>query len=322
MIAVRQYLSPFSHLPGTQCLIPQTEFVVEAYPTLIQIKDLMGKVVKEHVLNIQGPLKEFTLQQDLERGYVTIFSEQFRLHVLPDLTIISGRKAPIQHLRSQERLFFGCHKKQEWEKCKQRGDFREIFPFWFRLGSLLELSRSGNEEGIFALLEQCRQTIASHRPEMILPAFKKVFLAGFRGMLVPRLVDEDLQGIVPSNSTTSPSPLYLLSEGAQLIRSLFISSSQNAFSILPNLPPEFFSGRIVNIQCLPFGEMDMEWSKKTIRKIVFRARQEGEVQLIFSPSLRQFRLSEGSRRKEKKILCGEPLVIKSGCSYLLDQFQK
>lgn len=297
---------------------------MEAYPARIFLKDFNGKVVKEIILDVEGPLRHFTLMQDLERGCVTVFSEHYRFHLLPGGKISYAKHPGLPPQAIQERLSLGSHKKQEWEGIRRRLDFRELFPIWFRLGSILSLSpRIEPNEGVFSLLEACREAIEAHQPEHVLPAFEKLFLAGFGGMFVPRLRDEEHQGILPAEAGEARgSPLYLLSEGADLIRSLFLVASDNEIAILPNLPPEFFAGRMLHLLCPPYGEIDLEWSKKTIRRLVFRAARDGEVHFHFRSSVKRYRLHRTLRDKGEVRTIGEPLEIKSGNTYLLDQFQK
>lgn len=321
MIEIKERLRPFSHLPGTRCLIPGTEYIVEAFPALIRI--CKEELVKVLPLEIEGPLQQFTVMQDLERGCVLVFSERYHFHILPNLEIVSTKHPHLPPVSNQERLSLGSHKKQDWNEIKKRGDFREIFPLWFRLGSLLNLTpRRTQESGIFSLIEEGKQSLLAHRPEKILPIFQKLFLAGFESLMVPRLKDSEYQGIVPIGPLPASSPLYLLTEAAVLIRSMFLLSSGNEIAILPNLPPEFFAGRMLHVQCAPYGELDLEWTKKMIRRIEFRAEQDGELHFYFHPSIRTFRVRENKKDKGKSFTVGEPLAIKSGCSYLLDRFQK
>lgn len=324
MIKISTRLFPFSHQPKSRCLIPGTEFLVEACPALVRIKNFEGKVLKEIVLDIEGPLKHFTVMQDLERGCVTLFSERYRFHILPSCEVRHTKNPHLPPIPIQERLCLGTHKKQEWEGIKKRMDFREIFPLWYRLGSLLHLPERKEEDlGIFSLLRACAEAIDTHRPEQILPQFHKLFLAGFRDFMVPRTQDDDFQGILPLDIPQSKSsPLYLLNEGAKLIRALFLVSSENEFAILPNLPPEFFSGRMLHLACPPYGEINLEWSKKMIRKVEFQAKMDGIVYFHFPSSLRTYRLRLSTKEKGHITSCREPLEIQSGCFYLLDRFQK
>jgi hypothetical protein len=324
MISIAERLKPFSHMPGTRCLIPGSQYLVEAFPALIRIREFSGAISKEVVLDIEGPLKQFTLVQDLERGCVTLFSELYHFHLLPNLDLMFQKNPPLPPLRVQERLSLGSHKKQEWEAIKKRGDFREIFPLWFRLGSLLNLPpRQGDDRGVFSLLKPLQESLYTHRPERVLPYFEKLFLAGFSQMLVPRIVDEDFQGILSNQTPLSEdSPLYLLSEGSALIRSLFILTAQNEISILPNLPPEFFEGRMLHLSCPPYGKVDLEWSKKTIKRVHFHAVKDGQLTFHFPSGMRHFRVRSDEHERGRRYACGDSLEIKSGSHYLLDQFQK
>ncbi|MEZ5314829.1 MAG: hypothetical protein R3E91_01255 [Chlamydiales bacterium] len=324
MIRIVARLRPFSHLPKTRCLIPGTGQIVEAYPNRILLKNLETTDTKEILLNIQGPLNHFTVIQDLEKGYVMVFSEKYQVYILPNGQIHYRTPRNFPLIKNREILSFGMHKKQDWELIRKRLDFREIFPIWFRLGALLDLSpRKGVNQGMYTLLAECKEAIAAHQPEYILHAFKKLFLAGFGGLFVPRLIDEDYHGILPEPSSLSKgSPLYLLTEGADLIRSLFLTLSGNKIFVLPNLPPDLFAGRLTGFACQPYGEIDLEWSKKTIRRLVFRATCEGEITFCFSSSIRSYRLKVIPQKHGETRTTRESLEIKLGKTYLLDQFQK
>src|ERR1700733_2465734 len=324
MITIAGRLKPFSHHPKTLCLIPGSQYIVEAFPTLIRIKSFAGIIVKEVLLEDPGPLRQFTVMQDLERGCVTLFSEQYCLHVLPNLDVALQKNPPLPPLAIKERLSLGSHKKQEWEQIKRRCDFREIFPLWLRLGSLLNLPpRKGDERGAFSLLQSVRAASYSHQPETILPAFERLFLSCFGHLLIPRAYDEDYQGFLSASEPYSEdSPLYLLTEGAEMIRSLFFIASENEISILPNLPPEFFAGRMTHLLCPPYGTVDLEWSKKTIKKVHFHAQNDGEMIFHFRSDIRRFRVRRDGRERGDLFSCGDSLAIKSGSHYLLDLFQK
>lgn len=270
-------------------MIPGTDVVVRAYPTRIYVGEKLFEI------NIEGPLKQFTVMQDLERGCVTVFSEKYRYYVLPTLEVVEKRPPTLENL---ERLELGVNKKQEWEAIDKRCDLKEILPFWFRLGSLLDVPpRETPDEGLFALLKRGE--------------FEKLFLAGFGDLLVPRSRDTDYQGIVP-DSETPGSPLYLLSVGAKAIRALFVTADETSLT-LPKNP--FASGRFLNLRC-PFGELDYEWSKKQVRTVKIRASCDLALTLHLAPAIKRFRC-EGKIYNR-----GDLLEIKSGGHYVLDQFQK
>src|ERR1700722_5434308 len=114
MITISQKLTPFSHRPGTSCLIPGTTFEAEIFPALTRIYDLSGlerKLVKEIPLQIQGPLSHFTVMQDLERGSLQIWREGLRQHLLPSLEIVEEKKSGLPLPSHFEKLSLGSHKK-------------------------------------------------------------------------------------------------------------------------------------------------------------------------------------------------------------------
>ena len=275
MIEIKERLRPFSHKPGARCLVPGTKIEVIAYPTRL----VVGKKVVEHAA--LAPIKNFTVVQDLERCCVEVFSDKYRLFVWPNGEV-KKEKPP---LVPSERLFLGSQKKLEWELVKRRCDLKEILPLWFQLGQKVEAT------GAFELLELCEKA----SPQKVVEAFTKLFLVDFRDMLIPRKEDADFQGI--TKAAVDGDERVLLSKGAALIRALFIEGNH----ILPKLPPQFVSGKFCNIE-MEFGTLDIEWTKKMIRRVVVHAKELPDLQ--FSKAKRY--------RVTKK---GEML-------YLLDRFEK
>lgn len=322
-IAISEKLKPYSHLPGTSCLIPGTTLRAQVYPALIRIDN------QEIPLPIEGPVKDFTVQLDLEKGCINVWGHtakgymRYAIWPGPDSFAIVADKFPsdfkIQRGQitklpfSKERLSLGCHKAQDWCLTNRRLAMEEIFPFWLRLGQMTPEVQNGPHEGVAALLDL---------PPCI-SSLSQLYLAGFKGILDPRLHDDDYQGFnLPDLTTNNPlSPLVLLTEGARLIRSLFIRQEGPTIKILPSLPTEFHCGRFINIQYPKFGTIDLEWSKKTIRKMIFRSEVDGE----FTPEfyhVKSYRLRTSLQDKGKRLTVGASLSIKSGNHYLLDNFMR
>lgn len=239
-----------------------------------------------------------------------------------------------------EKLSLGCHKAQDWEMISRRLDLKEIFPFCLRLASLIkeesEQKLTELSVGTLKLLQNCKELIDKRDITSLYTAFLSLFQAGFHHLLVPRLYDNDHQGFQLSQPTieNSISPLILLNQTAQLIRSLFIQ--ENALGreifILPVLLPEFPSGRFVNIKGLGLL-MDLEWSKKSIRRMVIKALESKAITLHFQKHIKQCRL----RKKDKKNYSSERraeamgvsidekgmvLEVEKGEVYFIDQFCK
>lgn len=315
-------MNPFSHSPGISFLLPGSVYEVQVFPTLICFYDLTTterKKVKEIALEVDGPLSDFTVLQDLQRGCISVICDKLRFHILPNCELVYEKKSHLP-LIAKEELFLGSHKKKEWESIKKRLDFCEIFPIWQRLGSLLSLPEAHSEKGMFSLLNEVQAAIAAKKPEKILFFFKKLFLAGFKGAMVPRLNDDEHQGIVKEEETEI-SPLYLLSQGAELISSLFFTFDGKKVSILPNLPPQFFSGSFKNIG-FQWGILDLEWSKKMVRSLTFRCQIEGEAFFNFDSSIETFRLRENLQEKGRVLNAKNGFLVEKGKTYLLDRFTK
>lgn len=217
-----------------------------------------------------------------------------------------------------DRLSLGNHKAQDWDLIKRRLDLTEIFPVWHRLGQLVP-EFPITQEGTGVLLADCQELIHLKKVEQIYPAFLRLFQAGFGGLLVPRLVDEEYQGIIPiqQNSSTT-SPLFLLSEGAKLIRRLFIEEYDNRIDLLPVLPPHFHCGRLIEIP-LNQGIVNLEWSKKTLRRMSFYATQDQE-RIFHIRHVRSFRLRTTKQDKGQQIKEGISIKLQKNCYYFFDNF--
>src|SRR5579872_2254383 len=163
-IEIAERLHPFSHLPGTRCLLPKSNWQLHIFPTLVCLKD---KDELKIILDLVGPVKNFTVEQDLEKGHVSVFGKtaegflRYRLmqsekaveihfEKLPNGTMhidlpsgkILVKENQIQRICASlpcaldvppENLSLGMHRSQDWEMVSRRGDLREILPIWFRL---------------------------------------------------------------------------------------------------------------------------------------------------------------------------------------------
>ena len=361
-IEIAQRLRPFTHCPGTVCLLPGSSWLVQVFPTLLRFSNIAGSlpvIVEEVSLNVQGPVKDFTVLLDLEKGSVRVWGKtatgfmRYRLFSSDEgkAVVIKSEKQPSQKLcwppnikeinegtfllplsdnaegkiyepPVSARLSLGNHKKQDWTLVSRRQDLREIFPAWLRLGSLVPDHRSRQKVGTAALLEECRQTFG--QPELIAASFEKLFLAGFYSLLAPRLLDDDHQGLCRDDVTpdTDCSPLVLCKQGAQLINDLFVRTDEDSISVLPALPPQFHCGRFLDFQCGQWGKLNLEWSKKQTRRMMIISESDGEVHLLFQKKLKSFRLRRNNKDKGTVIRCGSPIQLARGQSYLLDRFQK
>lgn len=320
MIRIAVRLKPFSHTPGMSCVIPKSCAVIEAFPTLLRIDG------KEWKMPLTGHVHGFTLQQDLEKNCIYVFGKakegyfRIRVEAHDDGFQIVSEKGPLKSGKitverdpyspaSIERLSLGSHKAQDWDLVKKRMDLKEILPVLFLLGQKIPKILPQPITGTAELLKLPEER---EKLEEALLAFVK---ASFKGMLVPRLVDDQHQGFVPHQEAKG-NPFFLLQEGAKMIRSLFFKQDERRLAFLPNLPISFDAGRLIGLKAAGIGEIDLEWSKKLLKRAVIRAAISGEVILELQKEIKTFRVSK------KKIKKGEPLLVEAGKTYHLDRFEK
>lgn len=327
-IKIAQRLLPFFHLPGGLCLIPGSDWQVRVFPAKLKFKSLTSGEKREFSLDIIGPVLDFTAVLNLEKLRVEVFGHTARGYMRYFISMEEEgiclffdkekRKELIPVLwkkgkTSFERLSLGMHKQLDWELVSRRRDLKEIFPVWFRLGEITPVTEK-TEEGVAALLKESpKLEVVSH--------FTKLFLAGFKSLLVPRLSDDAYQGIVPVTEVKA-SPLILLSEGARLIRALFFKEEGNRFYFLSSLAPEFHEGRFVQITTTQGDLINFEWSKKLLKKVEIMPQQTRDVTLHLQHVLKSFRVKHSLRDKGKRHSATEPLLIESGRALYLDRFEK
>lgn len=337
-IKIAERLRPFSHTPGTYCILPGSSLRLQIFPALIRVHDL-SKAEPEEIVSfkvpVKGPIKEFTLQLDLEKGLIHIWgksneaffsysissaqqSHQIVVQINKGLsswfpeTITQNKSFKIlKHSKTFappliDRLSLGNHKSQDWDQVKRRGDLREILPVWLRLGQLIDSPKEIAYEGTAAFLKTCQDY----------SDFLNFFNIGFEGILSPRLTDDQHQGFELTSPPSTLSPLILLKEGAHVIRSLFFRIQQNDLFLLPQLPPQFHCGRFLQVCCGDWGLLDFEWSKKMMRRMVLHAEASGSINMHFPKDVRCYRLNGQIHSVEK------PITVEKGELYTIDRFQK
>lgn len=329
-ITIAQRFQPFSHLPGVMCLLAGTTLRFQIFPTLILVSDLSGadpKALGEIPLPLNAPFDKFTVLQDLEKSKISIYGKAGkvfqRFHLSSDageLLLLNDKNERIgipfkvsvnPHPLATERLSLGNHKAQDWCLVKRRNDLAEILPLWLRLGQSLPVQKISTKP---SLLLKCLEDKA-HQD------FLNLFKAGFDGILSPRSQDSQHQGY-PVDPIYKGDPLLaLLTQGGQAIRSLFIEQQERNISILPHLPQEFHCGRFIGIQLAGIGVLDIEWTKKQIRKMILAPTSNQTVQFDFGKKIKSFRLTQGSQPKGSRLIASSSIDIHTGESYLFDRFE-
>jgi hypothetical protein len=355
-ITILSKLKPFSHTPGLFCLIPGTFWAIRAYPTkLIFINLEQLSDIYQVDLNIQGLVKNFTCIQDLEKGKVDIFGIEkrgyFRFEILATsaglelklnrcfkdgLVILFNNLTSKQlyckdtfmlgvnltHLgcfsKDVERVSLGNHKKQDWDLIIRRSDIKEIFPIWLKLGILLPDKEPPENHPLISELEK---NIEIKDKLSIEKLFLKLFFSNFKGIMCPMRTPQNHLGIIPEQ-TYHFSPFILLQKGATLIRRLFFHQDNDFLHILPCLPASLHCGRYINLQCDEIGTFDMEWSKKQIKKIKFRAKADKKICFKLQPKIRSFRVRSSLTSKGCDYQRDDEISLCAGRVYFFDRFRK
>jgi len=351
-IDISQKLCPFSHQPGTSCLIPFSTWSVQVFPTLLRFSNLSNISTserKEIVLPFQGPIKEFTVVQDLEKGEIRVFghAEQgyFRYFIFKaeEGIFLKFEKRPfalMSQLQNQvciveqkqstcwpsnEKLSLGMHKSLDWELVCRRQDLKEIFPVWLKLAD--QIPYHGNPlryQGTAMLIETCEKKMKAAAKNELEVSFLNVFNAAFYGIFTPRLFDDHYQGLIPISESEKPdfSPLDILIHSAKLIRTLFFKEAKDTFSFLPLLPPSFHSGRFINIQTTQGELIHIEWSKKLLRRVIIKTHVQREITLCLQKPIQSFRMRNHLKERGKISDPKQPLLLLPNRVLYLDRFQK
>lgn len=328
-ISIRERLKPFSHSPGAACLIPGTCWTIEAFPALIRL----GKKYEIH-LHLTGPVVDFTLEQDLEKNCVWVFGKakegfyRLRFQGMSGGIEMTALNAPLgilangKPLRSKETILFedeidfylpknwerlslGLSKAQDWDLVLRRFDLQEILPVLFGLGQKLPLIEPQPRTRMGMLLEEGN--------------FESFCRAAFSKILVPRLIDDEHQGLVLPEAAAG-DPCFLLQEAVRRIRSLFFKQENLRISLLPS--SSFPAGRMTCIQAKGAGEFDLEWASRSLRRAILRAACSSEMILELPKGIRSCRVRTALSQKGSRYLDGAPFGIESGKTYFFDRFHR
>ena len=359
-IKLAEKYKPFSHEVGTSLLLPKSFWKATFYPAKIFLEDLSildSKKTHSITPQIKGPLSQFTIMQDLERGWTRVFGRgpdgyfSYRLAISSigivlflergpqegiffafdektinlqpkEELIIPAETLPFKEALN-EKMHFGCSKKQDWTLVKRRLSIEEILPIWFEIGKDIPnypIPNTGN----FHFLAECKKLIDARDREKIGPALINLFKVGFEGIFSPCPIDTRFQGYFPEEKTVpiETSPLALVGEGARLIRNLLIQEEKGSLEILPCLPKEVHAGRFTNVILSDSVVADIEWSKKLIRRMILRPKNDQEITLKFQSSIDSFRLRAGWRGRGTFHRAGGVLSLRANTLYILDRFQK
>jgi hypothetical protein len=334
-ITIAHRMHPFSHKMGSVFLLPNSHFKVELFPTLLRFTDLENRMEPLEIrLFIRGPIQSFTAELNLETGSICVFGNTLDGYIRYSLSckaselLLLCEKTPstlqikygstlsqlkpkqtlaipvpfcLESQGLQERLHLGIHKAQDWELMQRRFNLQEIFPFWLALAQWVPpVTYEDNAQGMFSLIYKCQTAIEKKEKLQIISCFKNVFLVAFEGVFVPRLFDSDYQGILDVEEKTLPAAALLL-QSAKLLRRLFFVEEKSLFSILPCVPPELHCGRIIQLQTTKLDRIDIEWSKKRLRRIFIQTSNTRSVICQIPKDISSCRLRVHRKDKGQKL---------------------
>jgi hypothetical protein len=348
-IDIADRLKPFSHTPGHEAIIPGTTWKAKVFPTALLLEDVQSNQKKELFWDLKGPMKDFTVEEDLEGKSLRIHGQSlfgyFRLVLRKEGTslVLNFEKTPAQGIAasglvetvfqrgdvlslekdleickplSKERLFLGVSKQKEWGSIRKRRDLKEILPLWHRSGLIAPCKEIKNK---WACL--LKQAITKKQSEEASDLLLQTYLAHFSEGLVPRKRDEEFQGIGFLEEQIS-SAYHLLAEGSFLIRSLFFQETEESISILPCLPREFVSGKMIHIQAKNGSTFHLEWTKHKLRRMCIKSMDSSSLKLCFPKEIQSYR-KKTSLKDPGKILGRDDLIeVSKGETVWLDLFQK
>lgn len=327
-IKIVDSMKGFSHKPGHEVMLPGTSLAIKAFPTKIECRDLASGKKTSFAWNVQRGVHPFTVEQDLEKKQVLIYGEAvdgyFRLRieakegsayvvVEKGASLSKGDRILLMEEILEEtspfleKIFLGSNKQKNMDRIRERVALSEILPYCFYLGQMTP--KGEVVEG--GMLNHLRKGL-----------WQELYLAGFSSGFVPRLVDEEFQGIVPQEKEEGGSSLFLLSEAAKAIRALFFQENGDKCFFLPELPAKLVSGRMVGIKTEKGHLIDIEWTKGKLRKICLEAQSADTIYPIFPKEIKECRLKRKKNEKGQKLYPGEPLIFQAKERIWLDLFQK
>ncbi len=322
-IEIAKKMCPFTRVPGAACVLPRGQWLVRIFPTRFCF---IHTVTKQVAVWDKMPkvLSQMMVTQDLEKGVVHVHSVSGSYTICQRAEGIEIRGSAYALLdvpkealvfAPAERLSFGVHKAQDMEMIRRRCDLVEIIPLWHRLGMWIP-DLPFAHIGTFTLLNSLQGLVDDGNKEKIEDLLKSLFLAGFSDMLVPRVHDDQLQGLVPEADPLACSALPLLTEGSRLLRALVFQQQAGIWHILPCLPPSFHSGRFIG------EEISLEWSKKLIQKMIVRPKTTGMLRLVLQKSIARFRLRRSLKDPGVVFARDTQLECQAGVPLFLDRFEK
>nr|NGX62603.1 hypothetical protein [Candidatus Anoxychlamydiales bacterium] len=216
--------------------------------------------------------------------------------------------------------FLGIHKKQDIDLIKNRENLLEILPFLFLYSQFFPDMKSKCIRKN-CIVKELILKIQKKEKKDLEENFVKIFKAHFFDAFIPRVNDEDFQNIIQYVEAKDSNPLHILRKLFYVIKSILVEANDKEITILPLLPISFHSGKALNIT-LPIGSFDIEWSKKLIKKLIFRPVKDLKLKFSFQSKIKTYRLKTSLKEKGKTFKNKDLLSFEKDKIYFFDKLQK
>lgn len=355
-IQLKHPLKAYSHQTTTLALIPNTYLSARICPGWIHIEDLISSISYDIQLHIQGPITQFTVEQECEKGkmkvfmhtakgYVryTLFQRQTKLFLKVEKAPLSGLRITYQGIdqtykkdkellieknlkessspKQFARLFLGSLKAEDIALIWRRQDIKEMLPFLFALSQGLSFHAFEKEGlgGNYELVQTLEKAIYGAQKMRLEQNFLNLINCAFESLWTPRSNDTQYQGLTSTQS--EDSPIYLLAKMKKLISALFVREYQETLDLLPQLPLSLTAGKLINYET-KWGLLSLEWSKKQLKRVQLIAKKEGKITLILPSKLKSYRLTSTAKWLKGERKHEQTLHLSKNVVYYLDRFEK
>jgi hypothetical protein len=359
-IEARHSFIYFSENPGSKSFVPLTDWEVEAFPTLLMLKNAKDNRLFHLHFNFNGPVSQFKMFLNLEKDLILVQGfdphqqffryqiqkkeqsieivfkkginlDQIHFDINCPLEVQTEKKTikiKIPDLRSMEAvsreiLLLGMHKKQDIDLMLRRNDPKEILPLWFQLAQLLPTCVD-HSQGLCHLIDRMNHHIHLKEKPLFARDLQYFIPASFTSFLMPRLNDENHTGIEKKEKfeVVHADKIALITKGKKILRSLFLDQKNDAIEILPCLPISFSSGHCMDWVIEDRGLLSFAWSNHHLKKISFAANKDFDLLLHLPHGIKEFRMRKERSDKGIKIHAQEKISVKAGEEYFFDRFTK
>lgn len=327
-IRIRVNNKPFSKDPGAKCMLPLSPYRVTVYPTKLVCS------MQEMLLPHTGVLHDFHVEQNIDKGWIRISGTAAHgrvayrvMHRGNEVILLDERSKNVEKLtvmqssfqaKKTPKLSFGATKKQDVYSIRRRVDPAEYLPLLYHIGKKYPQDKEVTQ-GLGALVQDIENAITQKQTEEILTHFNTLFLYGFESIFSPVLHDVLHSGLIEGHLKTAPHAV--LAKIADLIEQMLFQEIRGTLTLLPALPSKLVCGRMTRI---PFslGEIDIEWTKKKLRRAVIRIQKTGSFSLTIPQKYTSFRVRRPGSHASLLRRSGDVFPVCEGDIYFLDRFQK